>query len=461
MHRLGKTLAVAAATATALGVLGLSASAQAQPASPAVRAGDPQVPAGVETAVGLTACPTGNTVSSVTSAPNLPATVNSITKGNTAKLSGDWPASPSSYAVTLHCSGGSTVKSAITVLATPAETAIVGVGSDTYQSVADQFSADYNATLNGTSTRPLYNWDATNPTTGAALDPIVTKSGCSSIQRPDGGSAGLSAMDANAKTSDGKQFCIDFTRIARARSSSDPPFAPGGVAFVTLAEDAITYSTQTTTDAPSNLTTAQLAGIYNCTDTNWSQVGGKSGTIKPVLPLTGSSLAKQFLLDIGVATPGACVTQTAQQNDGVQSVVKGPGVIFPYSVAKWIAQKFHSAPCLNSTCTASSGVICKPATGQNQFGCDQHGTLKLNSINGIAPTTGTGKATVINPSFYGTSYGNPISDVVRYDSTTTDHIPAYLEPIYGAHGWACTSKTAKADLKNYGFVLLPTCGLAS
>ena len=262
MHRLGKALAGAVATATVLGVLGLTASAQAATVTK-------NVPAGVETAVALTACPTGNTVSSVTSSPALPATINIIKNANKVKLSGDWPAPPpSSYTVTLHCSGGSTVATKVAVSAAPAESAIVGVGSDTYQSVADQFSADYNATLKGTSTRPLYNWDATNPTTGAIGDSITTKSGCSPIARPDGGSAGLLAMDANAKTSDGTQFCIDFTRIARARSSSDPPFASGGVAFVTLAGDGIAYSTNTTTDAPSNLTTAQLAGIDNCTITN-------------------------------------------------------------------------------------------------------------------------------------------------------------------------------------------------
>lgn len=466
MHRFGKALAGAVATATTLGVLGLSATAQAQPVSQAVTGGDPTVPAGVETAVNLTACPTGNTVSSVTSVPTLPATVTPITKANKAKLSGDWPKA-ASYAVTLHCSGGSTVKSAITVLAHPAETAIVGVGSDTYQSVADQFSADYNATLKGTSTRPLYNWDATNPTTGAALDPIVTKSGCSSIQRPDGGSAGLSAMDANAKTSDSKQFCIDFTRIARARTPSDPSFGPGGVAFVPLAEDAITYATQATTDAPSNLTTAQLAGIYNCTTTNWSAVGGKSATIQPVLPQTGSALAKQFLTDIGVATPGACVNQTVQQNEGVDPALKTPAAVVPYSVAKYIAQRFHSATCLNSGCTPNgSGVVCTPAAGQNQFGCNLHGTLKLNSINGIAPTTGTGTGTTINTSFASSSYGNPISDVVRFDPTTPDHIPAYLERLYASAsastpGWACSNATAKADLKHYGYLLSPLCGIPS
>jgi phosphate transport system substrate-binding protein len=447
------------AAATVLGVLGLTAAAQAATVTK-------KIPAGVETAVGLSACATGNTVSSVTSSPALPATVNAINSANKVKLSGDFPAPPpSGYTVTLHCSGGSTVATKVTVLAAPAETAIVGVGSDTYQSVADQFSGDYNATLTATG-RQLYNWDATNPTTGAIGDSIVTKAGCSAIARPDGGSAGLTAMDANAKTSDGTQFCIDVTRTARGRGPSDPPFAPGGVAFVNLAEDAITWSTQTTTDAPSNLTTAQLAAIYNCTDTNWSQVGGKNAAIKPFLPQTGSALAKQFLTDIGVANPGACVNSTVQQNEGVDPQLNSPQVIFPYSVAKWIAQKFHSAHCLNAGCAPNgSGVVCTPAAGQNQFGCDLHGTLKLGSINGTAPTTGSGTGTTINPGFSAT-FLNPIYDVVRFDATTPDHIPAYLEPIYAAAsaatpGWACSSATAKADLKHYGYLLSPLCGAAS
>lgn len=30
-----------------------------------------------------------------------------------------------------------------------------------------------------------------------------------------------------------------------------------------------------------------------------------------------------------------------------------------------------------------------------------------------------------------------------------------------AQTWACTNATAKADLKNYGFLLSPLCGIAS
>ena len=44
--------------------------------------------------------------------------------------------------------------------------------------------------------------------------------------------------------------------------------------------------------------------------------------------------------------------------------------------------------------------------------------------------------------------------------------PAYLLPQFAAasatvSGWDCSSATAKADLKNYGFLTTPLCGLAS
>ena len=342
----------------------------------------------------------------------------------------------------------------------------MSVGSDTDESLFDQFSGDYNATLKSSAAVQQYSWDATNPVTGAVGDSIATKSGCSAIARPDGSSAGITAFDANAKTSDGKHFCIDFARSARGRSSSDPAFGPGGIAFVTLADDAITYATQTTTDAPANLTTAQLAAIYNCTDTNWSQVGGKSAAIQAFLPQTGSGIRSSFLTAIGVSSPGSCVNSSVQQNQGVDPLLKTPEAIVPYSVAKFIAQKFHSAACLNSSCTPnSSGVVCVPTAGLNQFGCNEHGTLKVNSVNGTAPTTGSGKSTTINPS-YSAPFLNTIYDVVRYDSTTPDHIPAYLEPQFAAAsaaipGWDCSNATAKADLKNYGFLLSPLCGLTS
>jgi|SRR5215469_2538751 len=346
---------------------------------------------------------------------------------------------------------------------TPKEGDVVGVGSDTIEFLFDQFSFDYNKTHTGTH---LYSWDALNPKTGAMGDNIVTKSGCSSTPRPDGSSAGITALDANAKTADGKHFCIDFARSSRPRASTDPAFGPGGIAFVALAKDAVTWASNATTNAPANLSTAQLNAIYTCTDTNWNQVGGSNAPISAQLPQTGSGTRAFFLAAIGVATPGSCVNSTAQENEGVDPALQGPNVIFPFSVAKYIAEKFHSATCLNTSCTPNaSGVTCTPKSGQNLFGCNTHGNMVLRNIDGTVPTTGTGTKTVINSSF-SPSFIRTVFEVVRFSSSTANHIPSNLEKFFASStntvkGWVCTNSTAKTDIRNYGFLTTPFCGVAS
>lgn len=340
---------------------------------------------------------------------------------------------------------------------TPKATDIVGVGADTNEFLFDQLAEDYNRAF---ATRPqLYSWDALNPKTGLT-DNIATKAGCPAIPRPDGGSAGL--LDFYANTELGprhhKHFCIDYVRSTRGRSSKDPAKGKGGVVFVVLAKDAITYATnggKAGTNAPGNLTTAQLAAIYTCTDRKWNQVGGKSTkAIQPFLPQTGSGLRSSFLKIIGVLTPGTCVNSTVQQNEGTdKQLLNNANALVPYSVAKYLSQVYRSNPC--------SGPKVK---SKNQFGCDQHGDLKLNSINGTKPTVGKGAAQAINPAFT-PDFINTIYDVVRWASTP-DNIPAYLEAIFAsAHakvkGWLCTSKTAKRDIVSYGFLPTALCGLGT
>jgi len=342
---------------------------------------------------------------------------------------------------------------------TPKETDAVGVGSDTIEFLMDQLSFDYNKSHSGAK---LYSWDALNPVTGAMGDSIKTKSGCAAIARPDGSSAGILALDANAKTSDGKHFCIDFARSSRGRSSSDPAKGPGGIVFVALAKDAVTWAANSTTNAPASLTPAQLNAIYTCTDTNWSQVGGSNAPINAQLPQTSSGTRAFFLSAIGVSTPGSCVNSTAEENEGVDPALQGPNVIFPYSVAKYIAQVFHSAKCLNSGCTGSPA--CKPTSAQNKFGCDAHGSMVLHEISGVAPTTGTGSKTVINTAFPAT-FQRTVYDVVRWASTA-DNIPAYLEKFFASStastkGWICKSSQAATDIRNYGFLTTPFCGTGS
>jgi ABC-type phosphate transport system substrate-binding protein len=357
---------------------------------------------------------------------------------------------------------GATVLAAAPALADPPsgvkpkETDIVSVGADTDEFLIDQLAFDYNKAHK--SGPRVYSWDAVNPKTGLA-DNIATKAGCSKIQRPNGASAGITAFDNNQKTADKKHFCIDFVRSARGRASTDP--GKSLITFVTLAKDAISYATNATSNAPANLSMAQLNAIYSCTVTTWNQVGGSStSTIRPFLPQTGSGLRTSFLKAIGldVAGPGSCVNSSVQQNEGTDPQFKNnPNALVPYSVAKWISQRFHSAKC---------GV--KPTAAQNRFGCDEHGKFVLHSINGTKPTTGSGTKTIINAHFTA-GFVNLIYDVVR-TAKTKNGIPSQLQPIFDGvkrsgsgpvSGWACSSPVSKKDLAKYGFLPTPFCGASS
>ncbi len=365
----------------------------------------------------------------------------------------------------------------------PKETDIVGVGSDTIEFLLDQLSVDYNAS-HKTGPR-LYSWDALNPVTGADEN-IREKFGCGSALRPDGSSAGILAakggafaLTSNLKTKDKKSFCSDFARSSRGRTpSTDPSKSKGGIVFDTLAKDAVTYATNKTTNAPANLTTHDLNLIYTCTDTNWSQLGGKSGKINAQLPQTSSGTRSFFLAEIGVVTPGNCVdaskgeppTQTnlngnlPEENEGVNPFLKGANVIYPYSTGKYLAEAFHSPKCVNAGCTAVKGVTCKPVKSLNKFGCDTIGSMVLRNINGTKPTVGTGAKQTINPNF-SHDFIRLVYIVVRW-ANTKDNIPAYLEPLFASSraktkGWVCSSPTATKDMINYGFLPTPFCGTGS
>ncbi len=468
MRTVRPLIAGAAASAATLAVLGLTATAQAQPASLTAVTHTYSVPLGVETAVNLTGCASGTTVGSVTPAP--PVTAHVVINGNKVKLAGDWLATGATT-YTVHCTNGTKTTNKLTVLAAPAGERCRRrrLGHHPERAGPVQRRLQRHASRARPPPASTAGTPPT-PTPGRSATPIAEKSGCSSIARPDGSSAGITQLATFQKTGDGNFYCSSFARSSRARGSSDPAFAPGGIAFVDLAGDAVTWSAQATTNAPATLTTAQLAAIYNCTDTNWSQVGGKNAPIHAFIPQSSSGTRSFFLGAIGIATPGSCVSDdggTLEENEGVNPVLKDPDAIFPYSIGKYIAEKFHSTTCNNSACTPdSNGNVCTPAAGKNLFGCNTHGTMVLKQINGVAPTTGTGTGTVINSSFPAT-FQRTVFEVVPYDPATSDHIPGAtspvggvnLEAIFGASGFVCTNSTAKADLKNYGFLVTPLCGV--
>lgn len=307
---------------------------------------------------------------------------------------------------------------------TPAATDLVGVGSDTVQALFNQFSTDY------TATPKLYSYDAT----GSAS--ITTKTGATSITRPNGSGAGITALQNTTDTT------VDFARSSRALQPTDP----SNDWFIAYAKDAVSWAAQSGGHAPNNLTTADLAGIYKCTITNWDQITDVSGytgpnaTIQAFLPQSGSGTRAFFETAIGItdAQVGGCVNQTVEENEGTNTLLQTNDSIVPYSVGHYIGQVYYS----HTTLT------------------DAPGPLTVRSTNGVAPIDTTNK--VIASGYLGTSYSRVLYNVVRgTDWNAGDAHANALKAVFGTTGWICKNTTAQADLKSYGFSSFGLCGTIS
>ncbi|GAA1965391.1 substrate-binding domain-containing protein [Kitasatospora viridis] len=320
---------------------------------------------------------------------------------------------------------------------TPAAQDIVGTGSDTIQAVLNQLSTDYNASLTAahdTTSPRLYSWDATGSS------PIVPKTGASSITRPNGSGAGISALNANTSST------VNFARSSRGPVSTDPTSDD----FVTLAEDGVAWAAPSGGVAPSNLSTNDLYAIYvTCSITNWNQitdVSGYTGPNAPVhayLPQTNSGTRAFFLGAINTAnpgvaaTPGSCVQSTlVEENQGVapSAFASDNDALAPYSAAHYIGQ----------------------TVGGHTTSSDAPGTYTIRSIDGVAPEV----SNALNGDFTATNYGRNVYDVVRDADWTANGGSNALQNIFGTNGYLCNNATAEADIASYGFQVLPAgaCG---
>jgi ABC-type phosphate transport system substrate-binding protein len=340
--------------------------------------------------------------------------------------------------------------------ASPATTDIVGVGSDTTTFLFNQFSTDYNGTISST-TPHLYSWNATGSTTIQSKGTAGTDTNCA-ITRPNGSGAGISTLSKGLLAADGNP-CVDFARSSRATTSSDPT----GFVFDAFARDAITWSASSTGHAPSgaSLTLAQLGEIYSCNNTattdggwRWSDffTGASTDEIVPILPQTGSGTRAQFLTDIGVTTPGACVINgtyngaVIEENEGTNAVFSASNAadqVFPFSIGAYISE-----------------VYTKTVTAQ------QPGSLVpedlTNGTTAVAPIKTTTSPVSINTGLPSTAY-RLLYNVVKNGSTTGTALPSYLVPVFGnttQAGWICSSTAAATDIKNFGFLTLSSsnCG---
>jgi len=264
------------------------------------------------------------------------------------------------------------VAAAMLVTATPAfavnpAVRVAAGGSDTTQDVMGDFLAGQNGTTvtyNGhsydvsTSNIPAFPasgvsvpGDADCPTQTWTKDPLSPAANTTPTLgiAPFGSGAGRDYLNFEQQTAPaGQKGCIDIARSSGGKRTTGTTNGTDGAGFEYYAFglDAVSWAT-TSLKAPATLTVAQIQGIYNCSITNWDQVGGTSGAIVPYLPQPGSGTRSFFLSAYGIPTPSpTCVPASHEIEENQAKTVNANDIdtaIFPYSAALWDYQQSNRA----------------------------------------------------------------------------------------------------------------------
>ncbi|GAA2023219.1 hypothetical protein GCM10009839_20910 [Catenulispora yoronensis] len=306
----------------------------------------------------------------------------------------------------------------------PPANSIVFVGTGIDQALIGAICAAYDAIPPAV---PCYSWDATGSS------PIVTKAGAAPVARPNGSQAGISLLNSTSSS------VVDVARSARGPLSGSLDY------FIPFVRDAIGWSAETGGNAPSNLTSADLRGIFSCTITSWNQITdiagyiGPSTTIIPVLPQLGTDTRGTWLADLGItATSEPCWSPvTPTENEGTAAIFTGnPNVIFPYNLAHYVGQVYDG----------------------KGSGSDLPGSLDaFRSIDGIAQILTVGQQ--FN-SGLPSAYLRNLYNVVRVSDWNSATLGPPLKALLGRasiNGWIC--KSGAAVISSYGFQSLGAgCG---
>jgi ABC-type phosphate transport system substrate-binding protein len=318
----------------------------------------------------------------------------------------------------------------------PVPADLVGVGGDITEDLFNQLSLDYNR--HGPATSPgsrLFSIDSV----GSAS--VRTKAGCRPIARPDGSSAGITALQNRQALPTG-QPCVDFARATRPVLPGDAP----NLRTVPIVLDAVDWVANAGGNAPASLTTDQLAAIYQCRATTWDQVGGTStARIEPMLPAVGPGISAFLTLAFGITFEdlGPCVFQGVQQDDGTDPKIAGnPNALVFYSVGKYLGQAVYHHN-------------------------DKHGALRLGRIAGRSPAVFNTSSNRVEVNI-GQVGGVPplpsafvIEQFVAYLADGSGNPPAGVRSLFvGPDSWLCTSRRAQDTVADYGFLPLPPglCG---
>lgn len=295
----------------------------------------------------------------------------------------------------------------------PAATDVVGVGSDTTQGLLNTLTNHYN-TKSPAPASKAYSWDATG---GGKITP---KAGATEINRPNGSSAGVSALIA-----DGTTHNIDFARSSR-KAKTDGSEANYG--FIEFARDTVTFATAETSTVPATLTTLELNALYG------SAAGSPACNRTAYLPQAGSGTRAFFLESIGLTTPGTCALDTFNGNPVQEHsplpLIGDANAIAPYSVGRAVGASGIKVNTVDDSVRPAGKA---PAE-----------TARVNPADGQAVTEGGVVA-----------YDRALFNVIRKSDKTV----AKFSGLFGSLGYICTNATARADIIAAGFRRSTNCGV--
>lgn len=251
------------------------------------------------------------------------------------------------------------------VASTPAPAAdpthvITAAGSDTTEAVMAEVLTRFGASVANVNASGVANIPAlpASPYTVPADNGCASRSYVTSgtppttYTAPNGSTAGKNALKDPTNLTNG---CVDIARSSSGPSGSDP----AEFRYFGFAKDAVSWAAFNGGRAPATLTKTQIKGIYDCSYTNWNEVGGTTGPIQRYLPQAGSGTRTFFIANIldgadpTTVSSGSCpAVKLVQENNGA-AVTSGdrPGAILPYSAGAWIAQANGATPNVRSTTT--------------------------------------------------------------------------------------------------------------
>jgi ABC-type phosphate transport system substrate-binding protein len=210
----------------------------------------------------------------------------------------------------------------------PTLRALPGVGSDTTFNVMNGLSEVVQ--IGGVKQIASYD-----PIPASSLISPTSAANCQNLTRPNGSSAGRSAL-LNSLTPGNAIFgCYAWGRSSSLNIAAVPA-ATGGLTYVPFGVDAFTYAVAKDSDIPRDLDLDTVKSIYRC------EVPG----LLPYIPQSGSGTRQYWLQQMGITEAQVTSTFTCikdvksgnivQEHDG--RVLTAKNEIVPFSIANFVAQ---------------------------------------------------------------------------------------------------------------------------